>query len=136
MKDNVFSVSVLYMNYINDRIATYTKLAQNFREAGLFDYENMRFEKACAYSLLSDDIDTIIHRHYQYVRVTEQLSCESFIWSIINKISKRIDHINSFGYDYVMHSYTLSAQLDAYTNAYKTLHSYCDMFHVFTGNMH
>lgn len=136
MKDNVFSVSKMYVHFVNDRISTYTRLYQNFNDAGMLEQGNIRFEKACAYSLLSDDIDALIDRHYQYVRVTEQLYCESFIWSLIKKISKRIDYVNSFGYDYVMHSYTLSAQLDAYTDAYKTLHSYCDMFHVFTGNMH
>ena len=133
---NVYIVTVSFMHFINDNISMYDAFCKTWVSVGNHDAAYERQCKKLAFVIISDDIDSIIHHYYPNVRIIDQLHCESFIWSIQRRLSLHIDGLTAYGYDYVMHSYKLRAEYQAFVTAYEYLHKLCERYNVFDGNMH
>ena len=132
--NNSFDCAISIMNFINDNIDTYKRLEDNWLEH-MGDYENANrcFYYRQALANVSDDIDGIIHHQSIHgLDVYTILDCPSFIWLLQHRISKHIDYINSWGYQYVMRdSAMLRHQLYMYETIYEYTVSACKRYNVY-----
>ena len=133
--DNSFDCAVDIMHFINDNIATYKELEDNWLEQ-MGDYENANrcFYYRQALANVSDDIDALVHHGCSVLGldVAAILDCPSFIWSLQTRIAKHIDYINSWGYQYVMRdSAMLRHQLHMYECIYAYTVSACKKYNVY-----
>ena len=130
---NEFAVSVSLINRINSDIELYSQLEDNYIEC-LHDVKNANrcYEYRHALIELSIEIDKITTERYVNLSVYDILASESFIWHMLWYIGKKIDHIMSFGFCYVMRdSPKLQNQLHMYKYIYKHINTMCKAYDVY-----
>ena len=125
------------LRYIVDEKNIRKELARTWQTV---DYDRFLYNNYRAHTMdmVAKDIDRYIDRAYDTfdLPVNVTISCESFLWSLIRLVSKRIDEIMAYGYDYVMHTWHMKAEFDSLVALYDYIQSSAKRLDVFVGNMH